>query len=160
MENAPKNFKKQTMKKIMLITLGVMAMAIAHAQTNKFEVAEKNAKDSNKLVLLNFSGSDWCIPCIKMHRDIFENDDFKKATDSLVIFVNADFPRMKKHQADAATQKQNDALADKYNNGGAFPYTLLIDGEGKVLKAWSGLPTGTASDFAKEIQTIYNNHYK
>jgi thiol-disulfide isomerase/thioredoxin len=138
----------------------VLAFATAHAQVNSFETVKKQASDSRKLVLLNFSGSDWCIPCIKMHSDIFENDGFKKATDSLVIFVNADFPRMKKHLPDAATQKQNDLLADKYNAGGAFPYTLLIDGDGRVLKTWNGLPAGTPIDFAKEIQTIYSNRYK
>jgi thioredoxin-related protein len=152
--------KIQLMKKILLVLFCAVAFVTAHAQVNNFETTLKQAKDNNKLVLLNFSGSDWCIPCIKMHKDIFENDGFKKATDSLIILVNADFPRMKKHQPDAATQKQNDLLADKYNAGGAFPLTLVIDGDGKVLKTWNGLPPGTPVDFAAEIQSIYNTRYK
>lgn len=147
------------MRILWFLSFCVLTLTTAQAQTN-FNAAEKLAKDNRKLVLLNFSGSDWCIPCIKMHHDFFEIDAFKKATDSLVVFVNADFPRLKKNQPDAATQKQNDALAEKYNSGGAFPYTLLIDEDGKVLKTWNGLPKETVNDFAAEIQTIYHTHYK
>jgi thioredoxin-related protein len=90
-----KRIKIQLMKKILSVLFCAVAFVAAQAQVNNFEITLKQAKENNKLVLLNFSGSDWCIPCIKMHKEIFENTGFKNATDSLVIFVNADFPRMK-----------------------------------------------------------------
>ncbi|MBS1733393.1 MAG: thioredoxin family protein, partial [Bacteroidetes bacterium] len=63
-----------------------------------FETAKKLAKEKHQLILLNFSGSDWCGPCIRMHREIFGNDEFIKMADSSLIMVNADFPRMKKNK--------------------------------------------------------------
>jgi len=64
------------MKKV-IILCAVFFINHAKAQ-NIFETAEATAKANHKLILLNFSGSDWCIPCIKMHKEIFENETFKK----------------------------------------------------------------------------------
>jgi len=70
--------------------------------------------------------------------------------------INADFPRDKKNQLDEKTSRQNDALADKYNPDGNFPYTLLLDGNGKIIKSWVGLPNENANEFADEISSICN----
>lgn len=145
------------MKKVILIICGVLATSFARSQTI-FENARKNAKEKNQFILLNFSGSDWCIPCIKMRKEIFENDGFKKMSDSLLIIVNADFPRNKKNQQDTNTRKQNEALADKYNPNGAFPYTLLLDADGNVIKTWEGLPKGNAASFSNEVRAITTNY--
>ncbi|MGE4514430.1 MAG: thioredoxin family protein, partial [Chryseobacterium sp.] len=76
------------------ILMVVFAMGI-HAQ-NRLEDAKKQASDNNELILLNFSGSDWCIPCIKLHKNIIGSDEFKKLeTDNVVVYINADFPRNK-----------------------------------------------------------------
>ena len=49
-------------------------------------------------------------------------------------------------------QKQNDALADKYNAAGSFPFTLLVAADGKVLKAWDGFPKQNVTAFIIEIK--------
>lgn len=145
------------MKKIILIICGVLAISLAHSQTI-LENAKKNAKEKHQFILLNFSGSDWCIPCIKMRKEIFEDDGFKKMSDSLLIILNADFPRNKKNQLDVNSRKQNEVMADKYNSNGIFPYTLLLDADGKVIKAWEGLPKADAHSFSTEIRAIYHNY--
>lgn len=61
-----------------------------------FENAKKRASEEHKLILLNFSGSDWCGPCIKLHDEIFESATFKSFADGNLILINADFPRLKK----------------------------------------------------------------
>ena len=94
--------------------------------------------------MLNFSGSDWCVPCINLRREIFESTSFKEFADNNLVLLNADFPRLKKNQLSKDQQKKNDQLADKYNPQGHFPYTLLLDAEGKVINAWDGLPKATA----------------
>lgn len=93
-----------------------------------------------------------------MRKEIFENDGFKKMSDSLLIIINADFPRNKKNQLDVNTRKQNEVMADKYNPNGVFPYTLLLDADGKVIKAWEGLPKGDAHSFSTEIRAIYHSY--
>ncbi len=72
--------------------------------------------------------------------------------DTELILVQADFPRMKKNKLSAAQQSLNDAAADRYNSEGKFPYTLLLDGNGKVLRVWDGFPAATANDFTEDVR--------
>ncbi len=114
------------------------------------------AKTEHKYILLNFSGSDWCGPCIRLKKEFFDTDIFRTMADSELVLVNADFPRNKKNQPSADQQKINDGMADKYNEKGIFPYTLLLNSEGKVLGRWEGLPNETPESF---IQDIHNEIY-
>ncbi|UPT71140.1 MAG: thioredoxin family protein [Flavobacterium sp. JAD_PAG50586_2] len=61
-----------------------------------FENAKKTAKEKHELILLNFSGSDWCGPCIVTRKDFFESEVFTKMANENLVLVNADFPRKKK----------------------------------------------------------------
>jgi len=61
-----------------------------------FSTAKKIAKEKHQPILLSFSGSDWCIPCIRMRKDIFDNKSFLQMADSTLVLYNADFPRKKK----------------------------------------------------------------
>lgn len=132
---------------------GFLLLSITGWETD-FENAKKKAEKEHKLILLNFSGSDWCIPCIKFHKQVLENTSFKKYADSNLILFNADFPRLKKNQLSKELQKKNDKLADKYNPTGIFPYTLLLDANGKIIKSWEGLPNLTAEQFAGQLKDL------
>lgn len=114
--------------------------------------AEQLAKQQNKCVLLNFSGSDWCGPCIRLHKEVFASDEFQEMASEDLVMVNADFPRMKKDQLPKEQQKINDAIADKYNPQGIFPLTLLLDPSGKVIKEWDGFPKESTDEFIDEIK--------
>lgn len=138
---------------ILLFVTGLLAFTTWQPD---FNTALKTAKEKHIHVLLNFSGSDWCGPCKRMHAEIFGNETFLKMADSSLVMVNADFPRNKKNQLSKPMQKQNESLADKYNPKGKFPYTLLLDADGKVIRAWDGLPNTTAESFANEISDICN----
>lgn len=113
--------------------------------------AKIEAAQSNKLILLNFSGSDWCIPCIRLHKEVFESEAFKNYANEHLVLVNADFPRLKKNQLSKEQEKENDALAEQYNPKGDFPLTLLLDSKGKVLKTWEGFPKEGESQFISEL---------
>jgi thioredoxin-related protein len=117
-----------------------------------FENAKKIAEKEHKLILLNFSGSDWCIPCIRLHKEVFENESFKSFAENNLVLINADFPRLNKNQLSKDMQKKNDKLADKYNSQGIFPYTLLLDADGKVLKVWEGFPNLSPEQFEGQIK--------
>ncbi|GGB02954.1 thioredoxin family protein [Puia dinghuensis] len=116
--------------------------------------AETIAKSEHRFILLNFSGSDWCGPCIRMHKEIFNDDVFRHFADSSLVMVNADFPRMRKNQLPPQQQQLNDAMADQYNPKGKFPLTLLLTADGKVLKTWDGFPDGGAPAFTQQVRTI------
>jgi thioredoxin-related protein len=121
-----------------------------------FEKAKKIAQNEHKDILLNFSGSDWCGPCINLRKEIFESDDFIQYADKHLVLLNADFPRLKKHKLSADQQAKNDLLADTYNKEGIFPLTLLLSADGKVLKKWEGFPKVTADRFANDIKSVIN----
>lgn len=141
------------MNKLLLLVTCITAMSFTQWQSD-FETAKKIAKEKHEFILLNFSGSDWCGPCIRLRKEILDNDDFLKMADTSLVMVNADFPRNKKNQLDAQTRKQNDALADKYNPEGKFPLTLLLNADGKVLKEWDGLPDETPEQFSQEVMDV------
>src|SRR5579862_4848231 len=65
---------------------------------NDLKEAEQIAKKEHRHILLNFSGSDWCGPCIRLRQEVFDSESFKKLADSSLVLVNADFPRMKKNR--------------------------------------------------------------
>ena len=116
--------------------------------------AKQIAQKEHKYILLNFSGSDWCGPCIEMHKVIFDNESFETFAQSNLVLVNADFPRRKKNQLSSQQQKLNNAMADQYNPQGKFPYTLLLDANGKILKVWDGFPGIKPEEFQNQIKSI------
>ena len=78
--------------------------------------------------------------------------------DTSLILVNADFPRSKRNHLTAEQQALNNSMADKYNSQGKFPYTLLLNADGKVVKTWEGLPNEKPADFALEVRTLIDTH--
>ena len=74
-----------------------------------------------------------------------------------LLLVRADFPRQKKNQLPKDQVKRNEALADKYNAEGKFPFTLLVDENGKVLKTWDGFPNETPDQFVWDISNIIDS---
>ena len=116
--------------------------------------AKSEAKAENKYILLNFSGSDWCIPCMKLEQDIFNSDEFIKYAAGNLVLVNADFPRKSKNQLSKQQQKINDAIADIYNPQGSFPFTLLLDSNGNKVKVWDGYYKDGPGSFVNEIKVV------
>ena len=123
---------------------------------NDFDQAKDQAKDNNKMILLNFSGSDWCAPCIKMKKEIFESEQFQEFADANLILVRADFPRTKKNQLDARQREHNERLAEQYNPNGQFPLTLLLDSNGNVKQAWDGYSHMTVDAFIDQVRSKSN----
>ena len=116
--------------------------------------AKAIAGKEHKYILLNFSGSDWCGPCIVLRREFLDNDVFLKMADTTLVLVNADFPRKKKDHLPARQQELNNSMADQFNPEGKFPYTLLLKADGRVLKTWEGVPGVKPEIFADQIMTI------
>ena len=137
--------------KLLLIALFATAISSLSPWLTDFEEAKKIAQQKHQLILVNFSGSDWCGPCIRLHKEIFDSEAFQGIAKDQLVMVNADFPRLKKNQLSKAQQEQNEKLADRYNSAGNFPSTVLVNAEGKVLKIWDGYPKQGAAAFIEEI---------
>lgn len=142
--------------------LSLLALAIyvpVHSQRS-FAGTVEAAKQDNRLILVSFSGSDWCVPCIRMKKDIFDDSSFLRLTDSALAFYNADFPRKRANAVETVRKKENQRLADRYNPEGRFPYTVLTDAEGTVLRAWDGFPEGGRDQFIRDIKLISHEHHR
>lgn len=137
--------------KLLVIALLAATMSSLHPWLNNFEEAKKIAREKHQLILVNFSGSDWCGPCIRLHKEIFDSEAFQAVANDQLVLVNADFPRLKKNQLPKAQQQQNEKLADMYNAAGNFPSTVLLGEDGKIMKVWDGFPKEGAAAFIEEI---------
>jgi thiol-disulfide isomerase/thioredoxin len=122
--------------------------------SGNFNETAKIAKTSNKLILINFSGSDWCGPCIRLKNEIFVTEVFEKFASENLLLVKADFPRQKKNKLPDAQVKLNETLAERYNKDGKFPFTILVNSDGKILKTWDGFPKENAAQFVKQLEAI------
>lgn len=122
--------------------------------SGNFNETQKKAHTTHQPILINFSGSDWCGPCIRLREEIFESAVFEKYASENLLLVRADFPRQKKNKLAAAQIKLNETLADQYNKDGKFPFTVLVDENGKVLKSWEGYPDETPQQFIAEIAKV------
>lgn len=118
-----------------LLSLLLFISATCLAQDWKYNVDEAKALAAreNKNIVLVFSGSDWCAPCIKLDRNIWQSEEFKNESSKKWVLLKADFPKKKQNALPLAQQEHNDKLAEKYNQEGNFPLVVVIDKTGKVL---------------------------
>ncbi len=108
------------------------------------KAAQAQAKKDGKFVLLDFTGSDWCPPCVQLHKNVLDTADFKEFAKKSLVLVELDFPR-KKAQAEAL-KKANQTLSEKYKIEG-FPTLIVLNGDGREL--WRQV--GYGGDSAKAV---------
>jgi thioredoxin-related protein len=150
------NLKKCQSMRFLLMTILSGLLFTSNTWETDFAKAKQNAQADHKLIVLNFSGSDWCGPCIRLHKEIFESNAFATYANDHLVLLNADFPRLKKNQLSKEQQEKNDQLADVYNKEGKFPLTLLLSPEGKVLKTWEGFPQISPEVFTEQVKDAVN----
>ena len=123
------------MKRILIVVISLFIAVSLSAQVweTSLEVAKNNASKDGKSIILVFSGSDWCIPCMKLEKNIWESQDFVDYSKTHYILLRADFPKKKGNALSNEQQQQNDKLAESYNKDGLFPLVLVLDKVGKLL---------------------------
>ncbi len=97
------------------------------------------AKAENKLVLVDFTGSDWCGWCIRLKKEVFDTPEFAAYAAKHLVPVEIDFPRKKAISPEL--KAANKALADQYGIEG-FPTIIVLDGSGKQVGKLGYLPGG------------------
>lgn len=113
------------------------------------EKAIEQAKKENKAVLVNFTGSDWCIWCKRLSTEVFQQKEFEAYAKDNLVLVMLDFP--KDIQQSQQTKEYNNKLAQKYGIQG-FPTILLIDGQGKLV-AQTGYQPGGAAKYVEHLKS-------
>ncbi len=116
-----------------LILLFVSGALFAQDWQSDFEKSKQLAAAENKTIILVFQGSDWCAPCMKLEKEIWQSDEFKAYAKNHFVMQKADFPRKKANKLDDEQDIRNKELAAKYNTKGYFPFVAILDKNGKVL---------------------------
>lgn len=116
---------------------------------DNFEKALQQAKKENKAVLVNFTGSDWCIWCKRLTDEVFSKSEFENYADENLILVKLDFPR--KIDQSAETKMYNTKLAQRFGVQG-FPTILLFNSSGKLVLT-TGYQPGGPINYVKHLRT-------
>ena len=135
------------------LLLSGLAVARAADTGNKgwltnYKDALAAAKADKKVVLADFSGSDWCPPCKALKKDL-NKPEFKKLADAKLVLLEVDFPRKKKLPDDV--KAQNNDLKTQFKIE-AFPTCIVLDGDGKELGRIVGY--GGKEEWQKELDAI------
>ena len=135
----------------------VIGFAIAaSAQTkpgwlNDYKKAQQEAKANNKLVLLDFTGSDWCGWCMKLNREVYSQPQFKDYASKALVLLEVDFPRQKVQTPE--TRKQNQELARQYQVEG-FPTIVVLNGDGRKLWQYDGYFAAGPAAFIAQLEKL------
>jgi len=121
---------------------------------SNFEEAKKIAKQENKPILMNFTGSDWCGWCIRLEGEVFGELSFKTFAEKNLVLMKLDFPSRKK--LDKKILAANEVLAEKYGIQG-YPTILIVDSEGSVL-ATTGYQKGGADNYVKHLKKLIDKN--
>lgn len=122
------------MKKIIFAMLILVSnYGLAQNWQTDFEEAKRISSEQNKNIIIVFSGSDWCAPCIKLDKNIWQSEAFKSEAAEEWVLVKANFPRKKANELSKEQTEHNRKLAEKYNIEGSFPLVVILDKSGKVL---------------------------
>lgn len=106
-----------------------------------YETALETAREEGKPILANFTGSDWCPPCIAQEQEVFSTDEFREWAEEHVVLLLLDFPRSKP-QSDEV-KEQNRELQQKYGVRGLPTIIVLgVDGEEGEDARWVGYGRG------------------
>jgi protein disulfide-isomerase len=111
--------------------------------------AVAKAKAADKLVLLDFTGSDWCGWCIKFKSEALDTKEFQEYAGKNLVLVELDFPRKTEQSADL--KAANKTLAEKYNVNG-FPTFVVLNKDGKEIGRQVGYQEGGPKAFIAEIE--------
>ncbi|GHV21504.1 hypothetical protein AGMMS49959_10740 [Planctomycetales bacterium] len=107
-----------------------------------YDEALRRARAENKMVLMLFTGSDWCGPCMDMHARIFEQPAFKQWAARKFVLLYLDLPQL--HELPTATRRQNELLIKKFGVAGV-PQIFLLSPDGEPLTSVGYLPTDAAT---------------
>ena len=113
-----------------VLVLGSSAAFAAEGWGDDYNKALSQAKTEKKLVVLDFTGSDWCGWCIKLNKEVFSQKEFKDYAKDNLVLVEVDFPNSKPQSA--ALKAQNQKLQKQFKIEG-YPTIVVLNAEGKQV---------------------------
>jgi thioredoxin-related protein len=115
--------------------------------TSDFSAAQEQARKEGKSLLIDFTGSDWCGYCIRLHKAVFSKEEFLKAASKDFVLVEIDRPRHKK--LSPTIDEQNEKLNQEFGIKG-FPTIILTSPDGYPY-AKTGYRPGGPAEYLKHL---------
>lgn len=115
-----------------------------------YQQARDTARANQKLLLVDFTGSDWCSWCIRLKREVFTQPEFIAYAQENLVLLEIDFPRTKTLSADL--RRQNEQLLMQFGVQ-QFPTILIMQPDGTPIGALSYMPGGPSA-FIAELDKI------
>lgn len=140
------------MKKLLSLVLLLTAVSVGAQEIKTMDEALQKAQAGSRKIVLYFSGSDWCAPCIQFKKKFIQSPEFQNFAQNNLVVLQVDFPRLQKNKLPLDQEKANEKLADQFNPKGIFPLILVLDNQQKILKKWEGLPQESVADFIQALQ--------
>ena len=142
------------MRNLMLIsTFLISSIVCAQNWETTWATALAKAEKNKHNIILVFSGSDWCGPCIKLDKEIWSTPKFQELSKDVFVMYRADFPRRSKNALAKEQQDQNNRLAEKYNPNGYFPLVVVLDSKAELLGSL-GYEKTTPELYFKKLKTF------
>lgn len=120
--------------------------------------AQKRAAKDGKLVLLAFSGSDWCMWCVRMDQDVYARPAFVKGASKAFELVMLDNPQDQSILSDLA-KKQNPELLRKYRIRG-FPCSVVVRPDGTEVTRFGGYQRDGVEGFLARLNAVADQQKK
>jgi protein disulfide-isomerase len=117
--------------------------------TESYVAARAQAQADKKLILADFTGSDWCHYCVQLRREVLNKPDFKKWAASHFVLLEVDYPRMKRQADDV--KAQNEHLKNQFNVDG-YPTVVVMNSDGKEVGRIVGYDG--AKEWSDELQKV------
>ncbi len=136
------------LRNVFLAGLVMSVVSVASAKgpwLTDIKAGVKKAKAEGKLVMVEFTGSDWCPPCMMMDKEVFSKKEFLAGAQKHYVLVKLDAPN-KDAELKKATQKE----AQKWKVQG-FPTVLLLDAKGKEFKRFLATENRTVEEFIQRL---------
>jgi len=141
------------MKKTIFLILLFSGLAFAGDKwLSNFDEAKQVAEKSNKKILLYFSGSDWCRPCILLKKKVFETEEFDKFANENLVLAMFDFPAHEKNKPSPEQILHNEKMAELYNADGNFPHIVLVKKDGKKINDFSGYVNESPEEYIAKLK--------
>jgi thioredoxin-related protein len=137
---------------VLLLATSASAAPAGEAWHADFDAATAVAKQEGKDLLVDFTGSDWCGWCVRLHREVFGHEEFTAEAGKKFVLVALDFPSSEELRAKVPNPARNEELQKRYEVQG-FPTVLLMNVEGEVY-ASTGYRDGGVTSYLAHLDEI------
>ena len=115
-----------------------------------YNAATAAARQTKRPIFVLFTGSDWCIWCQRLRKDVLSTPAFQKLAAEQLILMFVDSPS--DFELPTKVKQANEMLAKTLGAGGGVPHVIIVSHDGKKLGEISGyrkLP-----EYLQELQKI------